>query len=125
MLQCVCSGKFSESLVRLSRFEDDLDRLESRSSSDTGPDVDEDCLTIVDPTTATDRISSSAPFVDVDKLSQDAIDLHTNLVILRTYQISNVEAFQEITRKYDKVSDTPPVIVLKRRHCPIFVQSQS
>lgn len=103
-MQCICAGKFSESLIWLSRFKDDLNRLSSSWSSQIDP-IGDNSLVVDERLTANDKISPSAALVDVDKLSKDAVYLHTNLVVLRTYQMTNMEAFLEITRKYDKVSN--------------------
>lgn len=82
------SDKFSECLVQLSLIECELDRL---SGMETRSDYQVAAVT-------------SGTMSDVDELSSNVAKLHLNLIILRNYQTTNVEAFQEIMRKHDKVS---------------------
>lgn len=104
----MCStGKLSESLVLFNRIEADLNHLSCSSTCETdtltaavlaaGPYVNSELV-------AVDRISSSGMIVDVDKLSQHVVDLHTNLGSLQRYQTNNVETFRQVLQKHDRVN---------------------
>jgi len=102
------TGRLADSLVWLSRVEANLSCLPRSSRLTTNvraaavlaavPYPNDELATV-------DNTSSSGTVVDIDRLSLDVVDLHTNLELLRHYQTKNVETFQEILRKYDRVSE--------------------